>query len=71
MHILLHNMGDGSIIAVAIMDRMLPGRAEAARQSFVDGLNKAVWAGGEDSLPALEELSGIAMGGPQGSKGIY
>ncbi len=63
MHILLHNMSDGSIIAVAIMDRMIPGRAEAARQSFVDGLNKAVWAGGEDSLRALEKLSGIAMGG--------
>jgi hypothetical protein len=68
MHILLHNMGDGSIIAVTIMDRMIPGRAEATSQSFVDELNKAVWAGGEDSLRALEELSGIAMGGHQEAK---
>jgi len=65
MHILLHNMGDGSIIAVTIMDRMIPGRAEAASQSFVDELNKTAWAGGEDSLQALEKLSEIAMGGHQ------
>ena len=58
-------MGNGSIIAVTIMDRMIPGRAEAASQSFVDELNKAVWASGEDSLRALEELSEIAMGGHQ------
>ena len=44
---------------------MIPGRAEATGQSFVDELNKAVWTSGEDSLRALEELSGIAMGGHQ------
>ncbi len=68
MHIFLHNMSDGSIIAVTIMDRMIPGRAEAASQSFVDELNESVWSDGEDSLRALEELSRIATGGHQEAK---
>jgi len=47
------------------MDKEIPGKTEAAGQSFVDELNKAVWTSGEDSLQALEELSGIALGGHQ------
>ena len=70
MHIFLHNMSDGSIIAVTIMDRMIPGRAEAASQSFVDELNESVWSDGEDSLRALEELSRIATGGHQEAKAL-
>jgi len=45
------------------MDRVTPGKTEAVGKAFVDELNKAVWTNGEDSLRALEELSGIAMGG--------
>ncbi len=47
------------------MDREIPGKTEAAGQAFVDELNKTVWTSDEDSLRALEELSGIAMGGHQ------